>query len=661
MTTLATAVLRARTALHSPRGILAGRILAVAAIVWLVAAPYMVDLFTIILLSQALSLGLLAVSVAVLGGGAGLPSLGQVAPYAVGGYTAAILADHGMRIGVVHTLLAAAAGALFNALTAPIVVRTRGVTVLMITLAVGELVRTAAEKWKSVTGGTDGKSGIPPIEPFWGMGDLADDVDTYWYVLLTTLVVIALTALVLRSPAGLLLDGARENETRMRATGHPVTGYLTVTYIGVGAIAGVAGALLISIQRYISPSHIGFDTSSLVLLAVVIGGGASLVGAMIGAALIVFTRDWLSGPWPGHGPLLLGLLFLIAVYTLPGGLAGVVAGGPRAAWRSLAKVIRPDGRSTEADEPAASKSEADEPTAGESAAGEPAADKPAADEPAADKPAVGKPDLAKKAADPSAEVVPDPDALLTITGLTRRYGALAAVDGLDLTVRRGARHALLGPNGAGKSTVLAMIAGANPVTSGSIVFDGRDITDLAPARRSRLGIARAFQQPAVVPSLSVLDNVTLAAWRHARRGGIGWRPARYRALAGEAAIHLETVGLTARADEIAGELSHGSRRLLDIAMALAGRPKLLLLDEPAAGLTDTDIELLADVLKALPAEVTMVLVEHNFALVREVTDTVTVLASGQLLATGTPDEIAEDRAVRDTYLGASEPEHQEVG
>ncbi|OPC80566.1 hypothetical protein B4N89_06000 [Embleya scabrispora] len=634
MTTLATAALRARTALHSPRGILAGRILAVAAIVWLIAAPYMVDLFTIILLSQALSLGLLAVSVAVLGGGAGLPSLGQVAPYAVGGYTAAILADHGMRIGVVHTLVAAAAGALFNALTAPIVVRTRGVTVLMITLAVGELVRTAAEKWKSVTGGTDGKSGIPPIEPFWGMGDLVDDVDTYWYVLLTTLVVIALTALVLRSPAGLLLDGARENETRMRATGHPVTRYLTVTYIGVGAIAGVAGALLISIQRYISPAHIGFDTSSLVLLAVVIGGGASLVGAMIGAALIVFTRDWLSGPWPGHGPLLLGLLFLIAVYTLPGGLAGVVAGGPRAAWRSLAKVIRSDGKSTEADEPTAS-----EPTASEPA---------------------GKPDLAKRAAS-GASGAGAADALLTITGLTRRYGALAAVDGLDLTVRRGARHALLGPNGAGKSTVLAMIAGANPVTSGTIVFDGCDITDLAPARRSRLGIARAFQQPAVVPSLSVLDNVTLAAWRHARRGGIAWRPGRYRALAGEAAIHLETVGLTARADEIAGELSHGSRRLLDIAMALAGHPKLLLLDEPAAGLTDTDIELLADVLKALPAEVTMVLVEHNFALVREVTDTVTVLASGQLLATGTPDEIAEDRAVRDTYLGASEPEHQEVG
>ncbi|MFJ8737876.1 ATP-binding cassette domain-containing protein [Embleya sp. NPDC127516] len=618
MTTLA---LRARTALRSPRAVLVGRILAVAAIVWLFAAPYLVGLFTLILLSQALSLGVLAASVAVLGGGAGLPSLGQVAPYAVGGYTAAILAEHGMRIGVVHTLVAAAAGALFNAVTAPIVVRTRGVTVLMITLAVGELVRTAAEKWKSVTGGTDGKSGVPPIEPFWGMGDLVDDVDTYWYVLITTLVVIGITALVLRSPAGLLLDGARENETRMRATGHPVTRYLSVTYIGVGALAGVAGALLISVQRYISPAHIGFDTSSLVLLAVVIGGGASLVGAMIGAALIVFTRDWLSGPWPGHGPLLLGVLFLIAVYTLPGGLVGLTAGGPRAAWRALARAggaAEKEGQEGETE---------------------------------------------KAVADPvtKPETVADPEALLTITGLTRRYGALAAVDGLDLTVRRGARHALLGPNGAGKSTVLGMVAGAIPVTSGSIVFAGRDITRLPPARRSRIGIARAFQQPAVVPSLSVLDNVTLAAWRHARVTGTAWRPTRYRALAAEAATHLETVGLTDRADENAGELSHGSRRLLDIAMALAGHPKLLLLDEPAAGLTDTDIERLAAVLKALPAEVTMVLVEHNFALVREVTDTVTVLASGQLLATGTPDEIAADQAVRDTYLGASEPEHQEVG
>ncbi|WP_406281108.1 ATP-binding cassette domain-containing protein [Embleya sp. NBC_00896] len=604
MTTLP---MRLQTALRSPRAVLAGRILAVAAIVWLVAAPYLVGVFTIILLSQALSLGLLAASVAVLGGGAGLPSLGQVAPYAVGGYTAAILAEHGMTIGIVHTLVAAAAGALFNALTAPIVVRTRGVTVLMITLAVGELVRTAAEKWKSVTGGTDGKSGVPPIQPFWGTGDLVEDVDTYWYVLATTLVVIALTALILRSPAGLLLDGTRENETRMRAAGHPVTRYLSITYIGVGALAGVAGALLIAIQRYISPAHIGFDTSSLVLLAVVIGGGASLVGALLGAGLIVFTRDWLSGPWPGHGPLLLGALFLVAVYTLPNGLAGLAAGGPRAAWRALGKTPEPA------------------PEAKESAAGR-----------------------------------ADPGDLLTITGLTRRYGALAAVDGVDLTVRHGARHALLGPNGAGKSTVLGMVAGAIPVTSGNIVFAGRDITGLAPARRSRLGIARAFQQPAVVPSLTVLDNVTLAAWRHAGISGV-WRSARYRTLAAEAATHLETVGLTDRADEIAGELSHGSRRLLDIAMALAGHPKLLLLDEPAAGLTDTDIDRLSAVLKALPADVTMVLVEHNFALVREVTDTVTVLASGQLLATGTPDEIAANPAVRDTYLGAAEPEHQEVG
>ncbi|WP_237535625.1 branched-chain amino acid ABC transporter ATP-binding protein/permease [Streptomyces sp. SID3343] len=608
MTTLAqTYAQRAHTALRSPRAVLAGRVLAVAAIVWLFAAPYLVGVFTIVLLSQALSLGVLAASVAVLGGGAGLPSLGQVAPYAVGGYTAAILGEHGMTIGVVHTLAAAAAGALFNALVSPIVVRTRGVTVLMITLAIGELVRTAAEKWKSVTGGTDGKSGVPPIRPFWGMSELVEDVDTYWYVLATTVVVIALTALIMRSPAALLLDGARENETRMRATGHSVTGYLTVTYIGVGALAGVGGALLVAIQRYISPSNIGFDTSSLVLLAVVIGGGASLIGALIGSGLIVFTRDWLSGPWPGHGPLLLGVLFLIAVYTLPSGLVGLAPPSPRAAWRRLA----------------------------------------------------GAPE-AHAAAKPAPAAAEDARALLTITGLTRRYGALAAVDGLDLTVRHGARHALLGPNGAGKSTVMGMIAGAIPSTSGSIVFAGRDVTRFTPARRSRIGIARAFQQPAVIPSLSILDNVTIAAWRHAGVRGT-WRRGGYRTLSAEAATHLDTVGLLDRADEIAGELSHGSRRLLDIAMALAGNPTLLLLDEPAAGLTDTDIERLAVVLKALPPEVTMILVEHNFALVRDVTDTVTVLASGQLLATGTPDEIAANQAVRDTYLGAAEPEHQEVG
>jgi len=384
---------------------------------------------------------------------------------------------------------------------------------------------------------------------------------------------------------------------------------LTVTYIGAGALAGVGGALLVTIQRYVSPAHIGFETSSLVLLAVVIGGGASLVGALVAAGLIVFTRDWLSGPWPGHGPLLLGVLFVVAVYTLPGGLSGLVAGGPRAAWRTLAPGTMGGASPTRA------------------------------------KPAHG---------------VASEGGLLVLTGLTRRYGALAAVDGLDLRVRRGARHALLGPNGAGKSTVLAMVAGATEATSGTIAFAGRDITRLGPARRSRLGIARAFQQPAVVPSLSVLDNVCLAAWRHTdvrapcRRAG-------YRRLAVEAAAHLETVGLRGQADTIAGELSHGARRLLDIAMALAGRPELLLLDEPAAGLTDVDIARLSAVLRALPHEVTVILVEHDFALVREVADTVTVLAAGAVVASGTPDEIAAHPHVRATYLGTTEPEPQEVG
>ncbi|MEU8080902.1 ABC transporter ATP-binding protein [Catellatospora citrea] len=243
--------------------------------------------------------------------------------------------------------------------------------------------------------------------------------------------------------------------------------------------------------------------------------------------------------------------------------------------------------------------------------------------------------------------------LLETTGLTRSYGPLTAVDGIDLHVMAGTRHAVIGPNGAGKSTLFGLVAGAVPRSAGRIVFDGTDVGAEPEHRRARRGIVRTFQHSRLLLGHTVCENVLVAVHRCA---GVGGRalplPRRRRAELAELAMScLSRVGLAARHAEPAGRLSHGERRQLEIAVALAGRPRLLLLDEPAAGMSAAETRRLADLVRSLPSEVTVLLVEHNLDLVFELADTVSVLHLGRLVRTGSPDEVRADEAVRAAYLG----------
>ncbi|MGW0737061.1 ABC transporter ATP-binding protein [Streptomyces sp. NPDC002851] len=231
--------------------------------------------------------------------------------------------------------------------------------------------------------------------------------------------------------------------------------------------------------------------------------------------------------------------------------------------------------------------------------------------------------------------------VLVLDGLTRRYGSLTALDGFGLRLPAGARHAVIGPNGAGKTTLLNLVAGTERPDHGTMVLGGRDLTRIPPARRARYGIARSFQQPSAIGELTVLDNIVLAAWRH--------YPRRERVSA--AGEQLAAVGLGDLAHRLASELSHGQRRLLDLAAALVCRPRLLLLDEPAAGLTDRDIGRLLDVLGQLSEDVAMLLVEHHTGVVTHLADTVTVLKDGKDLLTAPTDVALNHPAVREAYLG----------
>jgi branched-chain amino acid transport system ATP-binding protein len=248
--------------------------------------------------------------------------------------------------------------------------------------------------------------------------------------------------------------------------------------------------------------------------------------------------------------------------------------------------------------------------------------------------------------------------LLQVENLAKRFGGIVATDDLSLSVAAGELHAIIGPNGSGKTTLIAQLSGQLRSDSGQVRFDGRDIGALPMDRRSRLGLARSFQITSLFLDLSVLDNVALAVQAHAGHSFHFWRDARAEPELREPALAaLARVGLAERADLAASLLSHGEHRQLELAMALAGNPRLLLLDEPMAGLGAEESTRMVETLRGLKREVTILLVEHDMDAVFALADRITVLVYGRVLATGSPAEIRANAQVRDAYLGEAEAAH----
>jgi branched-chain amino acid transport system ATP-binding protein len=244
---------------------------------------------------------------------------------------------------------------------------------------------------------------------------------------------------------------------------------------------------------------------------------------------------------------------------------------------------------------------------------------------------------------------------LRCSGLSRSFGALKAVDGVDLVVEKGARHALIGPNGAGKSTLFKLVTGTMRAHAGAVELAGRDVTRLSEVVRCRLGMSQTMQHASLFGSMTAAETVALAGARH---GGerISPLPRRRPAVRARAEELLAEVGLADRRDVPVPALSHGERKQLEVALALACRPSLLLLDEPAAGMSPAESARLLTLLAALPEEITVLFVEHDLDLVFSLADSVTVLHLGRVLLSGTPDEVRASEAVREAYLGAGRRE-----
>lgn len=239
--------------------------------------------------------------------------------------------------------------------------------------------------------------------------------------------------------------------------------------------------------------------------------------------------------------------------------------------------------------------------------------------------------------------------------VSRAFGALRAVDEVDLEVRPGARHALIGPNGAGKTTLFRLITGLLRVSGGRVELAGRDVTRLSEVRRARLGIGQTLQQASLFGSLTAAENVALALRRHSGRMIVPI-PVRERSILARVEELLDAVGLADRGGVREAALAHGERKQLEVALALACAPRVLLMDEPAAGMSAAERARLVELVRTLPEEVTVLFVEHDLDLVFELADEVTVLSLGRVLLTGTPDQVRSSAEVHQAYLGTARDE-----
>jgi branched-chain amino acid transport system ATP-binding protein len=244
-------------------------------------------------------------------------------------------------------------------------------------------------------------------------------------------------------------------------------------------------------------------------------------------------------------------------------------------------------------------------------------------------------------------------AILETESLTKSFGALTAVSDVSLSIETGTLHSIIGPNGAGKTTLFNLLTGTFPPTSGRILLDGRDITGTPAERAAHLGLARSYQRTTVFPAFSLLDNVWVAAFATGKSWrGLLWRKAeRYPEVTERARQALADVGLLAKADVPAREISHGEQRQLELAVALAAAPRVLLLDEPAAGLSPDETRKMVSLVRTLKRRYTIVLIEHKIDIIMSVSDRISVMHFGSLIAEGTAQEIRKNPEVRRAYLG----------
>ena len=488
-------------------------------------------------------------------------------------------------------LLGVGVAALAGAILGLTTLRLGGHYLAMITISFQQIFDLVLNNWIDVTHGPDGISGIerPSIIGF----DLTDNRRYLLFCVIALYLLICFVWWLPNTRLGRAMRSVRENELAASVVGVHTLRTKVIAFTISAALGGISGGLYAGGFAYISPDNCNFARSVEFLTMVLLGGAQSPFGAALGTVLLVLLPEWFRFLKQIYLAAY-GLAVILIMVFLPEGLWGLVSG----AWRRLR----------------------------------------------GEKPIVLPTNIPALNLDvPGKDNAP----ILKLENIQKHFGGLKAVDGIDLEVVRGTVHALIGPNGSGKTTSLNVLNGIYKPTAGKIIVDGVDVTALAPHERAGQGVGRTFQNIRLFPALTVLENVMVGAQRDNNPIDSGNAALRERALSA-----LQFVDMADRAHLVVRNLPYGHQRLVEIARVLAGRPKLLLLDEPAAGLNQTEKQELVGLLKRLRGHgLTIFLIDHDMGLVEKISDKITVLNFGKKIAEGTPAEVLRHPEVIAAYLG----------
>ncbi|HET7261839.1 MAG TPA: branched-chain amino acid ABC transporter ATP-binding protein/permease [Casimicrobiaceae bacterium] len=624
--------------LRQRRFLLVETVAAVALIVAPFVLPYLG--FAPTTIDRILIMGLVGIGFDLLFGYAGLLSFGQSAFFGSGGMVAAwLLTQTSFGNTIAAVFLGTIVAGIIGYLVGLVALRRTGIYFAMITVAIAEVFFFVEfNPLSHFTGGENGLPGVPPPNLSLGFTTLTFDgsLSMYAFFAFWYFVALVLALRIVRSPVGLVLRAIRENPLRAQALGHNILRYKLLVFVIAAMYAGFGGGLLGLMQGFMPPDAFMFATSGEIVIMTAIGGASTLVGPLLGATVWLYLSDFfqtvlkLGGTWK----LVLGLVFVLLVIFLRHGLVG----GIKDLYELFARRKRP---ASAAGEPLAASG--GDSTAARAAAGPVLAAGRAS-------PRHGATEAAPLRAQRTAFEGP----ILQATGLSKHYGGVVANSDIDFSVNAGELRGIIGPNGAGKTTFFKMLTCEVPPTSGKIVFEGRNITGMNVTEVCQLGLTKSYQVNQLFDGLTVGENVTiaaLAALRGTFRLDLLRSPQSIPGLRELVDHTLELVDLTGRRNTPVSELAYGEKRRLEVGLALASSPSLLLLDEPLAGMSPSERVETVKLLKSIAEGRTLIIIDHDMDALFNLAERVTVLQEGRVLVEGTPDEIKSNAQVQEAYLG----------
>jgi branched-chain amino acid transport system ATP-binding protein len=595
---------------------------------------------------------ILTVAVVIILGQAGQLSFGHSAFYGMGAYTAALLV---MKASF-PTFPALIIGALVPGVIALIVgrpvLKLRYFYLALATIGLGQIFLVLVTQLRTVTGSQGGLAPIPTLSVF-GF-DFNSNLRQYYLIWVVAIIVVLFVNRALKYRMGRALRGVATSEIASSTLGIRTANWKLLAFVTSAVICGLAGGLYAFVTMAITPASFTFTTAILPIVMMIVGGG-SVWGAVVGALLMTWVINGFTSVQQYSGVIYAVIMILLLIF-LPAGLA------LRPDQRVRLKAFIRRERLQEPIECLAAAETGQAVGQCETTIGLPLAVSP-------DAGLTGQPDVAAEARSVPArsgigeEWTPRVSGapLLEVEGLSVHFGGLKAVEQVSLSVPEGEIVALIGPNGAGKTTLFNAISRLQRLAGGSVRFNGRDITHMSTADSARLGMARTFQNLRIYVNMTVLENVLVGCHRHERSGlwagGLGLpRQRREEKRSRERAMRaLSSLGLESSAYLPAASLPYGSQRLVEIARALASEPKLLLLDEPAAGMNASERAYLIERIRGIrDSGITVLLVEHDIELVMGISERVYVLDYGRLIAKGRPEQVQNDPAVIEAYLGVKQ-------